>query len=152
MKAFRFALFVASLAMLSAPASARYRTTQISLDGTCHVLTLFWYEQTVGATFAGDNCPTGLGTGLVVTDFPHSVRGHFTTLGVRFDGDDAAYYVFLSHDYRHTGHGGYEILYTTNGLGQGSIGGTYSPVKNGVVEKPGRESITSRVKRRSDSN
>src|SRR5665213_375210 len=118
MKVFWSALVVASLAMMVTPASAKYRTTQISLDGSCNVITLNWYQQTVGATFAGDNCPTGLGTGVLVSKFPYFVKGHFSTFGVRFDGDNSAYYLFLRNDYRHSGHGGFELYSTTNGLGQ----------------------------------
>jgi opacity protein-like surface antigen len=119
-------LLVLALAavLFALPALANpVHTQQITFNG--RVATLKWTEGQIGATFGGGG-PTGLGTGFIAKSKTKGFDEYSTMLGVRFDGDNAAYMLVLTNDYR-DGRSGFYILYhTDNGLNQGSESGQYS--------------------------
>lgn len=98
-------------------------TQQITFNG--RVATLKWTEGQIGATFGGGG-PTGLGTGFIATSKKKGFGEPSTMLGVRFDGDNAAYMLVLTNDYRDGNSGTYILYHTDNGLNQGSESGQYS--------------------------
>lgn len=111
-------------ALCATPALANpVHTQQITFNG--RVATLKWTEGQIGATFGGGG-PTGLGTGFVAKSKKKGFGEPSTMLGVRFDGDNAAYMLVLTNDYRHGGSGSYILYQTTNGLNQASESGQYS--------------------------
>ena len=120
----RLLTVVIAAVLFAIPALAGVRTEQITFNG--RVATLKWAEGQIGATFGGGG-PTGLGTGFIAKSKKKGFVGEPSTmLGVRFDGDNAAYMLVLTDDYR-DGNGGLYILYhTDNGLNQGSESGQYS--------------------------
>lgn len=98
-------------------------TKQIAFNG--RVATIKWTEGQIGATFGGSG-PTGLGTGFIARSKNKGFGEPSTMLGVRFDGDNAAYVLILTNDYRDGMNGSYILYHTDNGLNQGMESGQYS--------------------------
>ncbi|HVU20865.1 MAG TPA: hypothetical protein VHE09_09055 [Rhizomicrobium sp.] len=115
------ALTVAAI-LFALPALAGVHTAQITFNG--RVATLKWTQGQIGATFGGGG-PTGLGTGFIAKSKKKGFGVYSTTLGVRFDGDSAAYMLVLTDGYRDGQDGSYILYHTDNGLNQGSESGQY---------------------------
>jgi hypothetical protein len=110
----------------------------ITFDTLCNVVTLNTTGNNVSASFAGDSCETGLGTG-----YNGKVKrlGNATSMAVHFDGDPASYYLLLSEPYTT---GGSWVLYTTpDGVTVTTTRGTYTVNGTAEVHPRGRKSMTS---------